>query len=98
MGEPHTAHVDTDAVHTIADHVDHAAELIGRVGRTRLQFDGASAGRAHTAHGDELRRALEELLADVNLWARAAAEVAVALRTGAERYRSADVSAAAGIG
>lgn len=98
MGEPHTAHVDTVAVHTIANHFEHAADLISRAGRSRLQFDGASAGRAYTAHGDELRRALEELLADVDLWARAAAEVAVALRTGADRYRDADVTAAAGIG
>ncbi|MET0898673.1 MAG: type VII secretion target [Mycobacterium sp.] len=98
MGEPHTAHVDTAAVRVIANHFEHTADLIGRAGHSRLQFDGASAGRAHPAHGDELRRALEELLADVNLWARAAAEIAAALRAAAERYRSADVSAAAGIG
>ena len=98
MGEPQTAHVDTAAVQNAADHFDTAADLIERAGRTRLQFDGASAGCAHTAHGDELRRALEELLADVHLWARAAAEVAVALRAAANRYRGADVTAAAGIG
>jgi hypothetical protein len=98
MGELHAARADTAALATIANTFDDAADLIGRAARTRLVFDGASAGRAHTGAGGEVRRALEALLADLDLWARAAAEIAVALRTGADRYRGADTSAAAGIG
>lgn len=98
MGELHAARADTAALTAIANTVDDAADLIGQAARTRLVFGGASAGRAHTHGGDEVRRAWEALLADLDMWARAAAEIAVALRAGADRYRSADASAAAGIG
>ncbi len=81
-----------------AEQFDTAADLISRAARARLAFDGASAGRAHTGDGDELRRALDGLLADLNVWARAAAEIAMALRADARRYRTADQTAAARIG
>jgi Excreted virulence factor EspC, type VII ESX diderm len=98
MGNPHVARVDTDALASIARDFDETADLIERAARTRLVFDGATAGRAYTAHGDELRRSLEMLIADLSLWSRAAAEIAAALRIGADRYRDADFAAAAGVG
>lgn len=98
MGEPQTTHVDIGALRAVASRFDDAANLISRAGQVRPVFDGTVSGRAHVAEGSEFRRTLDQLLVDVNLWARASAEVAVALRTGADRYRGADVSAAAGIG
>lgn len=98
MGEPLTARIDTAALGATANRFDDTADLIEQAGRIRLVFGGSAAGRAHGLHGDELRRSLEVLLADLNVWARAAAEIAVELRAVADRYRGADMSAAAGIG
>ena len=63
-----------------------------------LRFDGATAGRAHTAHGDALRTALGRLTADVAQWSRSAEEIAGALRLGADRYAEAEARTAAGVG
>lgn len=98
MGELHAARADIAAITAIANTVDDAADLIGRAARFSLVFGGASAGRAHTHGGDDVRRAFETLLADLDMWARAAAEIAVALRVGSDRYRGADTAAAAGFG
>jgi len=77
-----------------------AAEIIdGAVGDhlVRLAFCGASAGRAHTARGDALRAGLDRLAAELSQWSRAAVEIAVALRTGADRYTETELYAAARI-
>jgi hypothetical protein len=92
--------VDVEAVHGVANQLGAAAELIdGAVGDHlgRLSFGGASAGRAHAARGDALRVALERLTAEVSQWSRAAAEIAAALRAGADRYAEAELYAAARI-
>ena len=92
--------VDVAAVYRIADQLDAAAEIIdGAVSEhlARLAFNGASAGRAHTARGDALRVELERLAAEVSQWSRAAVEIAVALRAGADRYADAELYAAARI-
>ena len=89
--------VDVAAVHRVADRLGAAAELIDGALRdhlARLAFSGASAGRAHTAHGDALHVELERLAAQVSQWARAAVETAVALRAGADRYADAELYAA----
>ena len=91
---------DNPAVNGIADQLDAAAELIdGAVGNhlAALTFGGASAGREHTARGDALRVELERLTAEVSRWSRAAVEIAVALRAGADRYAEAELHAAARI-
>ena len=98
MGNTHTARVDVAALDAVADRFDDAAGLIEQAARHRLTFDGATAGRAHTADGERLRSALDATLSDLTMWARATAEIATALRLGARRYRDADRSAAAGIG
>lgn len=97
MGTPHTARADIAAFDTIADRFDIAATLVEGAARSRLLFDGASAGRAHPVHGDQLRRNLDAVLVDLNAWARAGAEIAAALRVGGRRYRDADQMAADGI-
>jgi hypothetical protein len=91
---------DSSGVHRVADQLGAAAELIdGAVGNhlAALTFGGASAGREHTARGDALRVELERLAAEVSQWSRAAVEIVVALRTGADRYDDADLYAAARI-
>jgi Excreted virulence factor EspC, type VII ESX diderm len=92
--------VDTAAVYAVAGRFAAAAELIdGAVGDhlARLTFGGPSAGRAHTARGDTLRAGLDRLAAELSQWSRAAAEIAVALRTCADRYGESELYAAARI-
>lgn len=92
--------VDVAAVHGVAEKLSAAAELVDGVVRNhlaRLAFTGAGAGRAHTARGDALRVELERLAAQVSRWSRAAAEIAGALRAGADRYADAELYAAARI-
>jgi hypothetical protein len=95
------AFVDAAAVRAVANRFDATAALIDGAARThlgKLAFDGASAGRAHIAHGDALRAALSRLSCELAQWARATAEIAAALRAGTERYAEADLRAAARIG
>lgn len=94
------ARIDVAAVHAVADRIDAATGLIdGAVTNhlARLAFGGALAGRAHTARGDALRGGLDRLAAELSQWSRAAVEIAVVLRAGAERYAEADGYAAARI-
>ena len=77
--------VDVGAVYRVADQLRGAAELID------------TAGRAHTARGDALRAELEQLVAQLLQWSRASVAIAVALRSGAERYAEAELYAAARI-
>ena len=92
--------VDVGAVHRVADQLGAAAALINTaVGDhfARLAFSGASAGRAHTARGDALRRELERLATQLSRWSRASVEIADVLRAGADRYADAELYAAARI-
>ena len=91
-------HADVAELRTVADRFDQVAELAEQAARMRLAFDGAGAGRAHAAWGDGLRSVLGELIADLALWSRAAAEIGACLRSGAQRYVDAEHAAAAGIG
>jgi len=92
--------VDVAAVYAVADQLSAAAEMIDDAVAnhlTWLAFNGARAGRAHTARGDALRTALERLAAELSQWSRATAEIGAALRAGAGRYGDADLYAAARI-
>ncbi len=92
--------LDSADVREIADRIDDAAELIDEAASnhlSRLTFDGARAGRAHAASGDRLRAELDRLAAELSQWSRAAVEIAVALRTGVDRYAEAELYAAARI-
>ena len=92
--------VDVAAVYAVAAQLTVAAEMIDDAVAdhlTWLAFSGVRAGRAHTAHGDTLRSALERLAAELKRWSRATAEIGAALRAGADRYADADLYAAARI-
>lgn len=97
MGEPDAARVDVAALLGVARQYDAAAEIVDsaiRMRLTGLAFDGGSAGRLHTARGDTLRSAVDEIADQAQQWARAAAEIASALRASADRYIDADARAA----
>lgn len=100
MGRADSAWIDVAAVRTTANRFDDSAELVNGANRhlARLTFDGATAGRAHVVAGDAVRSALSRLTEELAQWARASAEIAVALRTGADRYADADQRAASRIG
>jgi hypothetical protein len=92
--------IDVAAVHRVADQLRAAAELIDRTvcdHLAALAFSGATAGRAYTARGDALRAELERLAEQLSQWSRASVAIAVALRSGAERYVDAELYAAARI-
>ncbi|KZS53539.1 hypothetical protein A4G26_18930 [Mycobacterium kansasii] len=89
--------IDVTAVLAVADKIGSAAELVDDAAvnlLSRLTFGGASAGWAHSQHGEALRAGLDRLAAELSQWSRAAAEIAVALRAGAQRYADADLFAA----
>ncbi len=95
-----TTSVDPAALTAAAARIDDAAELVAAAVRTQLaalSFDGACAGREHRAGGEEVAAGLRRVCADLTAWARAAAALAVALRTGAERYHRAESGAAAAL-
>ncbi|MDP7703783.1 MULTISPECIES: type VII secretion target [unclassified Mycobacterium] len=92
--------LDSADVRGVADRIDDAAELIGEAVSNhlaRLAFDGACAGRAYAVYGDRLRGELDGLAAELSQWSSAAAELAAALRAGADSYAEAESYAAARI-
>jgi uncharacterized protein YukE len=100
MGQQHV-YVDTTAVRAAATRFDATAATIDAAVRTRLgrlAFDGAAAGRFHVAGGDALRRALDRWASELTQWSRASAEIAAALRLGADSYADAESRAAARVG
>lgn len=100
MGQQHV-YADTTALRAVADRFDATAQAIDGAVRTRfprLAFDGASAGRAHTAGGDALRRALDRWAGELANWSRASAEIAAALRVGAAGYTDAELRAETRVG
>ena len=101
MGEPDTARVDVAAVLDAARQYDTAADIVDTAIRTHLatlRFDGALAGRVHTAQGDALRIAVEDVVNRLRDWVRAAAEIAAELRSSADRYVDVDARGARRIG
>lgn len=90
--------MDCETVRAVAHRFNAAADILDQVFRTRLsglRFDGSTAGRAHTARGDELHVEFDRLTASVAQWSRAAVEMAVVLRTEAGRYAEAELRSAA---
>jgi hypothetical protein len=98
MGQPPTVHVDVAAIRAVAGCFDSVAGLAGRAAVRRLAFDARSAGRAYAAEDGSLRGSVEPLIADLHAWGRAAEEIAVGLRCGAERYADSERGVAERIG
>jgi uncharacterized protein YukE len=90
--------VDPAGLRAVAADVDAVALRVADVSRCPLNFGGAVAGRAHVADGEQWRRTVDALCGVSAQWARATAEIAAALRTGAARYADADRAAAATLG
>jgi Excreted virulence factor EspC, type VII ESX diderm len=94
VGESDVARVDFAAVLDAAGQYDAAADIVDTAIRTHLtglRFDGAVAGRMHTANGDGLRLAIDDVVDRLHQWARAAAEIAAELRACADRYVDVDI-------
>ena len=92
-----TTSVDTALVRAAAARIDTAADLLQEAVDTHLRalrFDGSAAGRAHVADGDAVCAALQATVADAARWARAARELARALRAGADMHAGAETAAA----
>lgn len=101
MGQTDATSIDVAAVRAVANRFDTGAQVLDAAARIqlgKLAFDGATAGQAHVARGDVLHSTLGRLAGELTQWARAAAEIATALRSGAERYAEADLRGAARIG
>lgn len=101
MGEIESAHVDVGALLDVAGRYDAVADVVEGLARThlsRLTFDGSVAGRDHGARGDAQRRAVDDAVAQLHVWARAAREIASALRSSGDRYVDVDARSAARLG
>ncbi|GJF08379.1 hypothetical protein NGTWS0302_30640 [Mycolicibacterium cyprinidarum] len=101
MGQADAVRVDVAAVRTIAHEYESAALIIDSAVRTHLSdlaFGAACAGRAYTAHGATLRAAVDGVATSLRQWSRASREIAVALRSSADRYQDADARAAGRVG
>lgn len=101
MGQADAACVDVAAIRAIAHEYESAALIVDGAVRTHLSdlaFGGASAGRAYIAHGATFRAALDDVATSLRQWSRASREIAVALRSSADRYQDADARAAGRVG
>ena len=100
MGQPDGARVDVAVLLGVARHYETSADVLDSALRTHLglEFDGSRAGRMHVARGDALRYAVDDVVAGLRQWSRAAAEIAAALRASADRYATADELAARRVG
>ena len=101
MGQADAARVDLGAVRAIAREYDSAGQIVDSAQRTRLsefEFGATSAGRDYAEHGVRVRAALDEIAMLLQGWSRATDEIAVALRSSADRYQDADARAAGRVG
>ena len=95
------ARVDTVAVRAMAQEFTTAAAILAEAVRKHMahfDFGAATAGRAYTGRGEELREALFEVASSLREWSRAAAEIATVLDVSAGRYEDADAGAAGRLG
>ena len=93
--------VDTTAVRAAARRFGAAAEILDGAVRTRLaalRFGSSTAGRVHTARGEDVRAAVGRLGVGMAAWSRAAEEIAAVLAADAQRYLDADAQAAGALG
>jgi len=96
-----TTGVDAGLLHSIAREYETVAGMVEGVARDQLSalaFGASTGGRAHVAHAEELRAALDGVVRALRQWSRAAGEVAAALRASATRYTDADERTAGRLG
>ena len=89
--------IDPAALRAAALRLENAADIVlGAVGShlRGLRFDGTVAGRAHSESGWAVRAAMDSLAGDAARWARGAADLAAALRAGADRHAGREANAA----
>lgn len=101
MGTVGAARVDATAVRAIAREYDAVSSIVDDAVRQHfgdMDFGGAAAGRAYAERGETLRATVADLAVGLREWARAATEIAVALRASADRYRDADERSAGRVG
>ena len=100
MGQPDAARVDVAALLAVARQYEACADIVDGAVRTHLNFafDGAGAGRMHTARGDALRSAVDRIADQLWQWSRTNREIALVLRMSADRYAEADARAARRVG
>jgi hypothetical protein len=91
--DSHAAHVAAQIFSDSADILD--AEARGQL--SRIEFDGATAGRQYTGRGDSVHAELDRLASQMIQWSRASAEIGSALLSGADEYVAADERAAMGM-
>ena len=95
--DAYTTSVDPAALRAAAQRLGIAADtVLDAIGShlRGLRFDGTVAGRAHTGSGWALRAAMDALAGDAARWARDAADLAAALRAGADRHSGREANAA----
>ena len=101
MGYTDAARVDVEAVRAIAREYETASSILDaavRIHLGELAFGAACAGRAHLAHGDTLRAAVDDVVTSLRQWSRAAGEIAGALRASVDRYQDVDAHVAGRLG
>jgi hypothetical protein len=90
--------VENRAHHIAAQRFNESADILETAAQGQLgglQFNGATAGRQHTARGDALRWAVNRLAAEIFQWSRSSAEIAAVLVSVASGYAAADERASA---
>lgn len=89
--------IDVAGVQGVAGEFDNiAGELQKAIEQLRgLSFGGASAGRWHTAKGDDVRSGLREVVTHLEDWHRANTAIAEQLRATAQRYAERESKTAA---
>lgn len=93
-----TTWVDPVALRAAAQRMDAAADIAIAILASQLddlQFDGATAGRAHIAAGGSVRTGVDLVVADMVRWAGVARETSAALRAGADLYADVESRAVA---
>jgi excreted virulence factor EspC (type VII ESX diderm) len=101
MGENESAHVDVGVLLDGARRCEAVADLVDGLVRGHLEgltFDGAVAGADRAACGDAVRRAVDGVVDQVLVWARATREIAAALASSGHRYADVDARGASRLG
>lgn len=86
--------VDTVSARAAAQYYDNAAYTLENAVTAhllRLGYSAQTAGYRYGASGDAIRIAMDRLAAAVTQWSRAAAEIAVVIRTEVDRYVAAEL-------